>query len=339
MRTLIAALITILALLAPVASTAQPSDRCSDVLNGGVFNYARLRDNNYFNQVVWSRFFRSSDSSSQSDSSLGISVPIGDVVVGGTFDSSSDSRIRSRQDYQYFNEITASREIDVALMTADPAILSAWSSCMRNRGGLSARFEAVSATDVFLVIEFYNQATITSFTLDEDVYLPDGVTAVQNGRCLRAGYVFRVGEPCTVLIKTTDGMVRFPVVIGSATAWLPARIRLVREALPFPLPERILDLQGGNSGNNGWHSQSFSLSDQQIADGWSFSPSGGTFNLSSTSIDNPDTRCHSASVSAAGHTVTYTYYMHTPDRTRNDGRALCHITANIEIVRARWISQ
>jgi hypothetical protein len=67
------------------SSTAYAQDQCSDVLRNGTFQTANYRDNSYFQQIIYSRFVRSTYESSKTDRAGGFNIPVGEIVLGANY--------------------------------------------------------------------------------------------------------------------------------------------------------------------------------------------------------------------------------------------------------------
>jgi len=83
-------------------------DRCNDVLQNGTFQTSRFLDSSYFQQIVWSKFLRSSFQSSKTDRSGGLSVPVGELFLGANYSEEQYNSKKSQMQSEYFNQITAS---------------------------------------------------------------------------------------------------------------------------------------------------------------------------------------------------------------------------------------
>lgn len=191
-------------LVASVMASTSPAfaqDACNDVLKEGPYSYQTYRDDSSFNQIIWSRFLKSSYESSKIDRSAGFGVPVGEIVLGGNYSEADYNAKKAQIEAVYFNQVTATREIDVALMSGDEEVLKAWTSCMQDRGGgMTVRFEPLSPTDVFMIVEYFNQGNRNSDKLARDVTLPQGVVAAAGGHCLRRNKRIVNGKSCTATL-------------------------------------------------------------------------------------------------------------------------------------------
>lgn len=328
-----------------IQGTAYAQSRCAEILSQGIFNYNSVSQNDYLNQIMWARFVRTNYESSRSDSSLGFGVPVGDIVLGGNYTGSEHASALSTSERQYFNQITASREVDVALMSADPAIVSAWRDCMLDKGGLTIRFETLSASSILMHIEFFNVGPIVKDGLKETINLGDDVTVVQNRACIKKNYVHRVGVPCAVQLEIKNPLKVLTVALqgkqtGAATAFLAARIELLNQEKYFPFSEDDkMYRRGGNGTNSKRHETVKELPQSMINEGWKFVPkSVHTGLVIIRKKTNKDNNCHSEFANVTAHRLIYGYTMYAPDRTRRDGVIWCTLNPSIKLARSIWIA-
>jgi hypothetical protein len=336
--------IYLFALTFSTVAMAQAQDRCSDVLSQGIFDYRTLQRNDYFNQLIWSRFYQSSYDQARNDRSFGLGVPVGETVLGGNFNSEAHSSYGSQSEREYFAGITSSQQVNLALMTGNPDIIRAWRDCMQNRagGGLSARFEISSPTEVTLIVEYFTYGDDSSDRLRESVRLPAGVIPLQNASCLRRGHVFRVGASsgCHIPLRVDDLNLSFTVALRgrtSTTTWLPKRPRLVSEERYYSFPGPILYRDLGNCCSNILISDIVELSASDIKAGWIFDASSASSNLFWQShAGSSDNNCNSPYFNVDLHRLSYGYRLYAPDRNRRDGKVLCYLTLSVKMKRNFW---
>lgn len=335
--------LTAAGLLVGAATPALAQDQCNDVLKDGVFNYNTYRDDSYFNQIVWSRFLRSTFQSSKTDRSGGFGVPIGEIVLGGNYTEEQYNKKREQIEQEYFNQITASREIDVALMSGDEEVLRAWSGCMAERGGgLTVRFEPLSPLDVNMIMEYFSEGNKHSVRLETGVVLPAGVEVRQNQHCLRKGRRIEQGENCVAVLRLPSALTTIPVAVDpvgsdTATAWLPARIQLSREQRPYAFAgaDRLYDW--AHKRTQGWR-RDVALSAEQLKEGWLFDPTTARTGLHVISVNNPSNSCHSEWSSPTSATFSYGYTIYAGNRRRRDGHIECAMNPYIMMRRDIWIA-
>ncbi len=284
---------------------ASGQDRCGDVLANGTFKWAKVKDNSYFQQIVWSRFLRSTYQSSKTDKDAGFGVPIGEIVLGGNYTEEQYKAKKDQIEEEYFNQINSSREIDVAMSSGDEEVLKAWSQCMSNRGGLALSLEVVSPTKAFLTIQYYPQGTRNSDKLDSNIKMPEGVQVTDGAKYLRKGALIVAGNPRTAVLTFPDASTTAEFVVNgkesSDKVWLPARLKRMRQTKSYNFGDEHR-LYGY------WHKQvgkidtTVKITSKEIEDGWTFDPTTAQTNLQQRNANK-------ASVGPAFFSVTpYTFY-------------------------------
>lgn len=324
------------------AAARSSADQCSDILANGTFGSSKIKDNSYLQQIIWSRFLNSTFQSSKTDKAGGANIPIGEVVLGANYSEEQYNAKKQQIEQSYFNQITASRELDVAVTSGDPEIIKAWSQCMDSRGGLSVRFKPVSGsdTDVFLVIEYHRQGTKYFDTLAKDVQLPKGVVVNSGDDCLKAGKQIDLGNPCPVSLTFPDAKTTAAIVVrgeaSSAEAWLPARIKRVREVRPFAFDDKHR-LAHYFKKEAKQVSETVQLTAAEIADGWMFDASTAQTNLQITH-QKRDATCSNEFKKVDPHTYTFGYSGSAPKHGHGkDGDANCNLNPKIMMVRDVWV--
>ncbi|MEG3791247.1 hypothetical protein V1318_14045 [Lysobacter sp. CCNWLW3] len=341
MHRLLRAIISI-AFLAIMTAPAAAQDLCNDVLKDGPYAYQQYKDDSYFNQIVWSRFLKSTYHSSRTDTAGGFGVPVGEVVLGGNYSEEQYKAKKAQIQSEYFNEITSTREIDIALMSGDESILSAWTACMKNRGGgLSVRFEPVSAVDVFMHIEYFNQGINNETRIAKNVSLGEDVLATDQEGCLKKGYKLINGKSCIVRLKLKSALTRIIVTVESkhstARAWLPARIQLERLTKPyeFSQADRLYDWARKRTSN---HAKYIELTPAQVAYGWTFDSSEARTGLRVVSVRNSRNKCHREWKQVTDTTFSYGYTIYAGNRDHGtSGHIACEMTPYILMRLSRWV--
>jgi len=326
-----------------VSSPAQAQDQCRDVLRDGVYKYETYKNDSYFNQIVYSRFLRSDYRSAREDRSGGFNVPVGEILIGGNFSESEYNERQSQIDRTYFSQINASREIDVALMSGDDAVLGAWTSCMtQNGGGLAVRFDPVSPTKVFMIIEYFNQGTRNSDRLRNNVVLPPNVRITAGRGCLRTGggSVYVNGKQCIAQLELPSALTTMPVVVNArnsvATAWLPARIQLTRQTNPYPFTSAHRLYKWAHKTDHFPLKGEVALSAEEIAAGWMFIPDTASVTIHEISYNNRRNNCHSPVKTPSYTRFQYGYTIYAGNRRRKDGHMECDVTPYILMRRDVW---
>lgn len=336
---------------------------CADVLKSGIFQTGQYRENSYFQQIIVSRFLRSSYQSAKNDKAAGFGVPLGEAVMGRADFSESDyNQKKSQLQSSFSNTITAARELDVAVASGDPTIVNAWRDCMKGAGGPALRFDIQSPTEAFLKMEFFS-APGTETSLTTDINLPSGFEALSGGECLKAGRKLKAGTSCEVALKapsaTATAIIAANTEHGSPRAYLPARMQWVREVKPFrfaadcnlgmdPTPE-----ERTRCADRLWvraHQQTItpaytvSLTDKQIDEGWSFDPASATAPVSYIHRYSPSgmSWCNKDNTNNTASATTFTYTYEALARTSGHDKAsvlVCTVNPSINMVRERYVPQ
>lgn len=324
------------------SSEAAAQDRCTDVLMNGTMQNSRFQQSDYFKQIIWSRFLKSTYQSSKTDRSGGLTVPIGEIVLGADYSEEQYNAKKLQIQSEYFNDITSTREIDIALASGDPTIIGAWSHCMtRSGGGMSVRFEPLSDTTAFMITEYRSQGRNHKNRLVGNVEFPAGVRVSDPARCLRRGATIEAGLECRVTLTMSSATQRFAVTVAGgesvAQAWLPARLKLVPEVKPYLFLEKDhLYVRG--------HKQvlqpgtSVSLSEDEIKAGWLFDPASAQTNLQTIYLNKAD--CDSVFNRPTAFNFTFGYRLYAPNRRRDgkDGLAICTMSPFILMRRDTWVA-
>ena len=327
------------------AGPAAAQDQCNDVLKDGPYAHERYKDDSHFNQIVWSRFLKSTYQSAKTDRAGGFGIPVGEIVLGANFSEQQYNAKKAQIQNEYFNQITSSREIDVALMSGDTEVLNAWTSCMRNRGGgLTIRFDPVSARDVFMHIEYFNQGTRNKDKLASDIALSPDVKVISGAQCLRKGRTYVNGKECIVGLQLPGALSTMQVVADAensiAKAWLPARIELNRESKPYPFvdKDRLYDRARKRTSE---HRRDIQLTEQQIKDGWNFDTSTARTGLHVISVRNGKNKCHREWSAPGPLTFSYGYHIYAGNRRHRgsgpSGHIECAMNPYILMRRDVWV--
>lgn len=215
-----------------VGSPAAAQDTCSDVLKPGTDMSVRFHQTDQFQQALYQRFRSMTFQQSLRETGLGLSVPIGEAVMGSGDYSEASFNLRKEQiDNLYATQTHRFRSIDYELDAHDPEVLAAWRECMGHQARLIIWFNRPTATQATMTLDWLNANTSqTEVRLTQDVNLRDGVRAAPSN-CLNAGHIYSVGRPCTVDLELraadTSALISANTTNGSAQAYLPPRQRLV----------------------------------------------------------------------------------------------------------------
>ena len=329
------------------ASPAMAQQGCSDILRDGTFQSSNYRENSFFKQIIYSRFLSSSFQQSKRDQSLGFGVPVGEIVLGGNYTEAQFNQKKQDVRRELSNQVVASNEVHTALASGDPTIVNAWTQCMAQAGGqLALRFEAVSPTEAFGEIAWYPGRAgeftgVETTVLDEDIYLIEGVTIVQGSACIKAGRVIS-RNACRFTVKLPDARTTIAVAVnaqhGSAKAYLPPRLKFVRDVAPyqFNASDRLEEkFQRGQ----GTPSRTIQLSAVQIAQGWRLDPKTAAAPIEIVHLGRWVHSCTARPIEVHFYSLTYSYHGIGVDRNPPDRNTsiTCRVNPRIQMVRERWI--
>lgn len=258
-------------------------DQCRDILKEGVFQQSTFRENAFFQQIIYSRFLSSTYEQSKTDNAFGFGVPVGEMVLGGNYSEQAYKEKKADIQRVFSNNTTAVREVDVALSTGDERVVSAWSNCMRTKGGgLSLRFEAVSPTEVVATLEWFPTAGITETVIDEPLVLPEGARITSGPRCVRTGKRLVASKPCYTTIRLPSATTTIVATIGSrngsARAFLPPRIMLKRDVQRYVFTKAD-SLVTFAKKQTLYPQHEVALSKKEIDEGWRFDPASWRITL------------------------------------------------------------
>lgn len=328
------------------SGSAMAQSQCSDVLKDGVFQTSNYRERNYFNQIIWSRFMKSTFETASSDTSLGFGVPVGEIVLGGKFTRAEYDAKKASISNEYFNKISSSNELDIALTSGDPIILEKWSDCMQKQGGgLTIRFDPISSRQAFVNLQYYPQGTRNRVRLSRNVVLPQGVSLVDGGKCFRRGTRIVAGNVCRARIEIDQAQRPVPLVVNaneaSAQAFLPARVVLATQRRPLE-QARLPNLN-----THAWRavyepSHTARLTAEEVGLGWRFEPKTAQALLTRTQQSHWANNCWMKHAIATFETFSYAFVIEGKskkgDRARN-GSVTCHVDASIMMTRDVWVPQ
>jgi hypothetical protein len=341
-----------------MASSAVAQDKCSDVLANGTFQDVKYRENEYFQQINYARFIRSTFESSKTDKSFGADVAVGKLVMGGDYDESAYNAKKAYLQTTTLTQITANREIDLALMSGDETIVNAWTACMKSRGGPSVLFSKQSAREMFVRLEFFS-APNTKTKLTSDLKLPIGATVNSGKECFKKGRVLKAGVPCTAAITlpyaTTTVIWSVNTPSGSSQAYLPARLVLQHERRPYRFAPDCDNL--GKSPSlpevarcddrlwSYWHQRSgtraktITLTEQQMREGWLFDPASARSAVKYIERYSPSGMSWCYNDSREATMTRFTYRYEAIARTSGHDRVSqlwCMVDPAIDVVRDIW---
>lgn len=329
-------------------ASAQSADRCSDVLRDGTFQTSSYRENSYFQQIIWSRFLSSSFQQSKTDRALGFGVPVGEIVLGGDYNEATFNQKKADIRREMSSTVTAANEIDVALASGDQAIVGAWSQCMSQRGGyVSLRMTPISATQAFAAISWSpglagSHTGVEATTLEEDFQLPEGMTFSAGAQCFRAGRVLRA-NPCRATINLPSAKSDLALSVnaehGSAEAYLPPRMVLIRETRPFIVqPAHRLNRTAFREEKR--VAGEITLTTEEIEAGWRLNPASASVRVEIINEGHWVHDCNQPKWEADLYSFRYDYRMFASQRNSPERNISihCQVHPSINMSRDRWVA-
>jgi len=344
---LVTIIVTVCAFIGCLAHSiaAQQDDRCRDVLRNGVFATMKYEEKNYFQQVVWSRFLSSSYESSKTDKSLGFTVPLGEIVMGGNYTEGQFKAKQRQIQNENFQRIEANNEIDTFHTFGDPTIVREWGKCMSERGGLSLTFVKNSPTEVTAVLQWHAVGGVTETQLNQNINLPNGAVFTNGSRplCFETGVPLRASVPCVITITLPNAVQTLQWGItttnGAARAYLPPRIELRREKKFYIPTDPDYQLYREKKRETVSPTITLEMSEQELNDGWIFDSTSARVSLiDMRTLDNNS--CNLTDFTADAH--TFTYGLRIIGNTRRPGRnsaAVCKVKPSIMMFRDFWVAQ
>jgi hypothetical protein len=328
--------------LSATVTYAQGVD-CSAVLRDGVFQQSRYRENNYFQQIVYSRFLESTYQISKEDRSAGFGVPVGEIVLGGDYSEAEFNEKKLQIEREYFSQITRTRDIDVALSSGDPEVIGAWRACVTKAGGgLTMRFDAAAPSEIFGYIEYLPQGVQNRARLTSNVTIDAGFKVIDTEGCLRRGKTIVAGNACRFRLAADDQKKPLLAVVNtnvaSAQAFLPARIIRVRDIKPYPVSgSDQLNTTAFRTTKN--PTNTINLAEQEIKDGWRFDPATARANLYRI-YGGGMNGCNNSWSKPGAFTFSYgfTIWGHSRGNDRNWSMQ-CAMDVGILVIRDRWVGQ
>lgn len=322
------------------AAHAEP-DQCKDVLINGTFQYSAYKNNTYFLQILYSRFVSSTFESSKSDTSLGMGIPLGEAVMGSlNYDQDQYNAMKRSIDQTKFKRVEMRNELSTMLSSGDPGVLSAWTQCIvKHGGGLSVRFEPLSARQARVVIEYNSQGTQHWARLASHVAIKGIATEhISNPECFKRKRKIVAGSPCRSTINLPDAVTPLSIDVnaeqGSASAFLPARIRLVEQRERVPVDELYGEyFRRGNVREV--RSHSISPDDQKA--GWMLASANSRHSVGKV-FDNGrnNNSCYDSFANVSPYAVEYGYNVVSHTRGHGGWTVGCRGTYYVERFRRVW---
>jgi hypothetical protein len=106
------------------------SDQCSTILANGVFDTTIINTSQQVH-LIWEKWWYSQEASEAKENvDAGIGLPIGDFLVGGSFDSNSFNSWKQTVAGKFSGDSFSSSDVNILLNHASPAILKAYNDCV-----------------------------------------------------------------------------------------------------------------------------------------------------------------------------------------------------------------
>ena len=240
---LVMRLLAAIALLVSSATVSLAADECKDVLINKVMDLKEVKITREITLAMLASLSTSSSDDQNIDTAAKFPIEGIPFEGQGSWARSQKSLLERSIDLT----TTLNESGSLLMMSGQAAIITAWSECMRARGGgIGIYFTAAGdgANQVYLNIEYTKAASITvkqfPLELTSDVYLgePGEVRAVGNQDCLQKGFVIKAGENCIVQLVVKSAWTSLPVTMSFKTqdGQESARVTLKDVLLPRVTP-------------------------------------------------------------------------------------------------------
>ncbi len=234
---------------------------CSDILQRGVFDTSRYYREDFLQQIVLSDIARSSDGEKVRSFHSAAGVDYEGVPMSGTGNIDAVDRLRSASVDRLNINTIKSNTLDIALSSGDPAIIKAWSDCVKQTSGTQMRFEILGGKTVRLRLGFYTNLSGMSARISSAPHLDSDVSVQSGGECIKEEAPLLLNQDCVVELRMPDARRSASVSLrtnyDSASAFLPPRVHLVAnpDRLPDQITEHLLkqdsDSRGTGPGDEG----------------------------------------------------------------------------------------
>jgi hypothetical protein len=232
---------------APLLPSTARADDCLDVLTHKVYD---ITD---YQEISFAYLDRESTSNEKThqDETAGVGVVIDDIPFTVNDRKNADTQISNNQHFHFESQ----DRIHVLTYSGQANIITAWSDCMSQRGGIQLRFEGVDSLFTNKLVLHIKYFVATSdgvirpqpnLHLGAAVQFPPNVTVQDSAGCLALSNpkIYKAGETiCDVQIQTQSQWDSFPITFPfvddsnnpkSATVFVPmrAKLRAAQQAWP-----------------------------------------------------------------------------------------------------------
>lgn len=304
--------------------------------------------NSYLQQILWSKFLSTSYETSKTDRSGGLTVPIGEMLLGANYSEADYNDRKAQIERQNFHSLTATDSTDLAIMSGDREVLDHWLACMNGRNGISASFVDKTSKRVVLRIQYHSTDTTSFDRLSYNVSITPALPASHISDpfgCLERGRVIKQNQPCDVELTMNSAFdvitVRAQADRSSDEASLPRRIQLNRVPQFYSFASSDIPVSNGHNqhGTQPTFGREIHLTPAQMADGWSFDPStaGGRVQLT---YSHRGGECQNWKTSATRYSFSYSYVLWAPHRNHaHSAAATCAPEPSVQMVREVWVDR
>lgn len=327
---------------------AQSTSECSDILKFGTFSSSVINDNAYYQQIVYSRFLSVSYEQSKTDTSLGGTIPIGEIVFGGEYTKDQFAQKQNQIKSTNFQQIDYQREVQTAVFSGDENITKRWSECMLNQDSSEGRVMLVlrPLTDTTVAGQVWwvpgragRRTGVETVRVRSDTDVSGGTVAA--GDCLRKRYKltenvchFRISAqnprtPVTVTINTEIG--------SGTTGFAPPRLKLARVQRPFTFKQS--DVEAVHAIYSSIPvSREIRLSDDVLNEGWRFDPVSAKFSVTEQK-DRWVHRCQNETFSVDLFRFLFAFEAFQERRTHSDRQTsvICTPKPVVDIIKEEWV--
>lgn len=342
---IVAFVMVFIPLVGAAAQGQHPDDQCRDILRDGTLMHWTSSDNQFFKQLVYQQFMRSTYQESKRNKAFGLDVSVGEFVLGSSYTEDEFKRKQGQLQTTFSQETAYERRVDVAVSSGDEKIVEAWSKCMSdpNRGGLSVRLEPKSPREVNLFLEWHALPGVDAVKTIEAVSLPAG-TVIRTGKeCFRKGT--SIGSlGCQAQLTVKDALTTLDLMFrtdhGYATTYLARRLVLRHEPKSYRFSRGDSLEIYKNEGFDGRPRRTIELSDSLVAEGFRFDPTTWSAPLNHYLNAGGPNSCWEDFRTATAYRLDYGYRMvrHPGHRRAQRYPIACRMEPSIKMFRDRWVS-
>lgn len=261
-----------------IALPAHAQDQCKDILINGTHETTRVKESAVLRHVLLTRLKTASYEEAIDKSKMGFNVP---DYFNGSYSRQKHESVKQTLESSVLDSLSLDTQLDYFKSGASQAIVSAWSNCMKNKGGeLIAYFEILSPLEAIMHIDYAKARSPSAplkLTLQDDIWLPDDVIVTSNSQCLKKDY--KITEAgCVIGLSLPKASTTMPVAIStdekSTTAYLPSRVSIEAQTAPYPVDADLTSFvkEGSATPNRDTpHVVELNMNSSLRKEGWVFS--------------------------------------------------------------------